>query len=60
MTEKQTKSAKAAVRTKIAQAVQGLNYGQVAIVIKNGRVVQIERTEKERFIGVEGKYGDGI
>lgn len=60
MPDKQPKKENAALRAKIAQAIKGLGYGQVAIVIKNGKVVQIERTEKERFSGVEGRYGDGI
>lgn len=60
MTDKQSQTAKSVIRAKIAESIRGLRYGQVAIVIKNGKVVQIERTEKERFTGVEGKYGDGI
>ncbi|CUH97083.1 hypothetical protein P22_3209 [Propionispora sp. 2/2-37] len=49
-----------ALRNRIVEAVQGLKFGQVVIVIKDGKVTQIERTEKQRFTGVEGIYGDGI
>lgn len=34
-----------------------LNFGKLVIVIKRGAVVQIERTEKQRFTGL---YGEGI
>ncbi|HEY3424374.1 MAG TPA: YezD family protein [Negativicutes bacterium] len=44
----------------IMEAFQGLKYGQIVIVIKSGKVVQIERTEKQRFPGLEGINGDGI
>jgi hypothetical protein len=33
----------------IRQALEGLHYGQVTIVIHDGAVVQIDRTEKRRF-----------
>ncbi len=33
----------------IRQALDGLRYGQVTIVIHDGAVVQIDRTEKRRF-----------
>jgi hypothetical protein len=33
----------------IRQALDGLRYGQVTIVIHDGSVVQIDRTEKRRF-----------
>lgn len=49
-----------ALRNRIVEAVHGLKFGQVVIVIKDGKVTQIERTEKQRFTGVEGIYGDGI
>ncbi len=44
----------------ILEAVGGLKYGQVEFVIKNGKVVQVERTDKSRITGLEGIYGDGI
>lgn len=33
----------------IRQALQGLQFGQVTIVMHDGAMVQIERTEKRRF-----------
>ena len=33
----------------IRQATDGLRFGQVTIVIHDGAVVQIDRTEKRRF-----------
>lgn len=47
-------------RRRIIEAVGGLRYGEVVIVIQKGRIVQIERTEKRRFPLLEGLYGDGI
>lgn len=35
----------------IAEALAGLAYGAVEIVVHNGRIVQIERREKFRFEG---------
>lgn len=50
----------AAVRAKIQEACAALEYGQVVIVIKEGKIVQIDRTEKQRFPSLMGIYGDGI
>jgi hypothetical protein len=30
-------------------ALAGLRYGQVVVVVHDGRIVQIERTERRRF-----------
>ncbi len=49
-----------AVRIKIEEACKNLEYGQVVIVIKEGKIVQIDRTEKRRFPELTGIYGDGI
>ena len=32
-----------------------LQFGRLVIVIKSGRVIQIERTEKQRFSGLDGE-----
>lgn len=48
------------LRNKISEALEKLEYGQVAIGIKEGRVIQIDRTEKQRFAALVGIYGDGI
>ncbi|WP_159883692.1 YezD family protein [Paenibacillus puerhi] len=34
---------------RIIQSVNGLEYGSVQIVVHDGRIVQIERTERKRF-----------
>jgi len=49
-----------AVRMRIQQAFERMEYGQVVIVIKEGRIIQIDRTEKQRFPTLVGLYGDGI
>lgn len=45
---------------KIAAALRDMQYGQVTLVIKNGEIVQVERTEKQRFASLQGLYGEGI
>lgn len=45
---------------KIQQEFHDLEYGTIVIVIKSGRVVQVERTEKYRFQGFTGMDGEGI
>jgi hypothetical protein len=34
---------------RITSALNGLEYGSVQIVVHEGRIVQIERTERKRF-----------
>ncbi|MDQ1909136.1 YezD family protein [Paenibacillus sp. GD4] len=34
---------------RILQSVNGLEYGTVQIIVHDGRIVQIERTERKRF-----------
>ncbi|WP_019533760.1 YezD family protein [Paenibacillus ginsengihumi] len=34
---------------RIVQSLNGLEYGSVQIVVHDGRIVQIERTERKRF-----------
>ena len=48
------------VRARIQEAFEKMEYGQVVIVIKEGRIIQIDRTEKQRFPTLVGLYGDGI
>jgi hypothetical protein len=45
---------------KLREALAGLEYGQVSLVIKKGRLVQIERLQKVRLSDVQGLGGDGI
>ncbi|TBL80341.1 YezD family protein [Paenibacillus thalictri] len=34
---------------RIASSVNGMEYGNVQIIVHDGRIVQIERTERKRF-----------
>jgi hypothetical protein len=48
------------VSQKLNQALKGLEFGQVVLVVKKGRLMQIERLQKERFSDLQGLAGDGI
>jgi hypothetical protein len=37
------------VMAKLLEAIEGIRYGSVEIIIHDGRIVQIERKEKVRF-----------
>jgi hypothetical protein len=37
------------ISQRILRALQGIRYGSIEIIVHDGRVVQIERTEKLRF-----------
>lgn len=39
------------VLNELATAIEGLKYGHVALTIHEGRVVQLDVTEKKRFTG---------
>lgn len=34
----------------IQEALRGLRYGQVTIIVQDGKVVQIDRTERKRLV----------
>lgn len=38
-----------AVVQSIVQSLSGLRFGQVTIIVQDGRVIQIDRTERHRF-----------
>ena len=38
-----------AILTAITQALSGLRYGQVTIIVQDGRVMQIDRTDRRRL-----------
>ncbi|WP_090640755.1 YezD family protein [Paenibacillus sp. UNC496MF] len=42
---------------RIATQVNGLEYGSVLITVHDGRVVQIDRTERKRFDANAAKQG---
>jgi hypothetical protein len=48
------------ITNKILQALKNLEFGQIVLVIKKGKLVQIERMQKERFSDLQGLAGDGI
>ena len=33
----------------IVQALSGMRFGQVTVIVQDGRVIQIDRTERQRF-----------
>ena len=39
----------------VRQEFAHLTYGRLVIVVKRGSVTQIERTEKQRFTGLDGE-----
>lgn len=49
-----------ALRAEISKALGGLQYGQLVILIKEGKVTQIDRTEKRRLPSLQGVNGEGI
>ena len=42
----------------VQQKVEGLRYGVVQLVVHDGRVTQIERTEKTRLSGARDQAAD--
>lgn len=54
------KEDKKGLHARITSAVKELQYGQVVILIKQGAVVQLERTDKQRFTNLQGINGEGI
>ena len=44
----------------IRAALAGLQFGQVVVKIQEGRILQIDRTEKRRVPDLTGISGDGI
>ena len=47
--KRQTASAQTDVECRILEAVRGLEFGSVEIVVHDSQVVQIERREKQRL-----------
>jgi len=44
-----TEPVPANVLQEILQALNGLRYGQITVIVQDGRVMQIDRTERHRF-----------
>lgn len=49
MPTKQDASDNEAVERHILEAIRGLKYGAVEVLIHDSRIVQVEKTEKMRF-----------
>jgi hypothetical protein len=47
--EHELSAEESAVLQKVLQALRQIRYGQIQITIQDGRVVQLDRTEKQRF-----------
>jgi hypothetical protein len=47
-------------RSKMTAALTELQYGQVTLLIKDGTIVQIDRTDKQRVSRLQGVFGEGI
>lgn len=45
---------------RIRNALSGIQFGQVLVKVQGGRIVQIDRTEKQRLPELVGVGGDGI
>ncbi|MBX6395737.1 MAG: YezD family protein [Alicyclobacillaceae bacterium] len=43
---------------RIIEALEGLEYGSVQIIVHDAQIVQIDRTEKRRFPPVSGARGE--
>lgn len=48
------------LQSRLQEELRDLRFGQILLHVKNGIIAQIERTEKQRYSGLEGIYGDGI
>ena len=48
------------IKNKVQTALKGMEYGQVLLAVRDGAIVQIERTEKQRLKYLQGVDGEGI
>ncbi|MBP2649516.1 MAG: hypothetical protein H6Q74_341 [Firmicutes bacterium] len=48
------------LRLRLSEVLKDLRYGQVVIAIKDNKIAQIERLEKQRVDNLVGLFGDGI
>lgn len=53
-------SLRSQVRDKILKSLQGISYGSVSLLIQQGKIIQIDRTQKQRVANLQGLDGDGI
>ncbi|WJH32436.1 YezD family protein [Paenibacillus sp. CC-CFT747] len=45
-------------KSRIVKSLSGMEYGSVQIIVHEGRIVQIERTERKRFDAVSNSRQD--
>lgn len=38
------------IHKRLNQYIEGIRYGSIMILIQDGKIVQIEKNEKERFV----------
>lgn len=50
-----TERALADLATRIRKEFGLLQYGKLVLIIRKGRLLQLERTEKQRFTGLDGE-----
>ncbi len=43
------RTARTAVLNRVREALQGLRYGQVTVIVQDGVIVQMERTDRVRL-----------
>lgn len=48
------------LQKRLQDELKNMQFGQILLHIRGGLIAQIERTEKQRYSGLEGIYGDGI
>lgn len=49
MAEKETNQLTSQELQKINDLLKGLRYGNITIIVQDGKVIQIDKTEKHRF-----------
>lgn len=50
----------ASLRQAMLSAIRELQFGSISLNVKDGKVIQIDRTEKRRYKSLEGVDGEGI
>ena len=48
------------IKSRLLLALKGLEYGQVLLSVRDGNIIQLERTEKQRMKKWQGIDGEGI
>jgi len=48
------------LRQQIGALLDGLQFGQIVVIVKDNQVSQIEKLEKQRIADLSGLFGEGI